>query len=565
MQSNRSLEGLFSSFSPDGNTYAIATSDGRLRLFDSGNGRLKVALGNKNSSSIFNSLASASVNENITSFSWIPSKEAACATASGLIVGTASGHVQLYDVQRGEIVWRTKDAKEGGVYAVSYSAGQNVILCSGRASSISIISAADGSLIRRVEASRYALTSLSLSSDHRFVLTGSSTFQLLQSDTFERVAKYTGHQNQVKTIRFVDGMDLFVSAGTGERDIAIWQAPPPAFLTRNQCRAAVSLPLERPAVHVDAVGVPDAGAEEGEKEEEEMVDAATKEQMRRLNGQFFVSAVTETGVLYVWACRAEATASVAEKGAEKGVEADSKSKERSGRVKVTWTLALKVSVQASSSASAGEVIFASKLVLQGGSPSSNSPSSFPPSSPTCTVLIARGTTAKPVFDTLAVPSYSSASSSSSSSPAEVVLASVGGLLLGKGTTAVIGAATAVKADKSIQSLPRKAHDAATIVGVLNEGLPVLQRRMAAAGSEEGKGTRRGVEASLDRKKRPLDRRPSSEDGEGAKEDEEEEEEEEEKEKEKEEKEEEGVYWIHFQNQEMHDLWKKEEWWGLAKR
>ncbi|PNH09593.1 WD repeat domain-containing protein [Tetrabaena socialis] len=290
--------GLLCSFSPAGDQFALAGPDGRVRVFDTGTGRLLVSLGGPADSGKANggALANGHLVEAHTCLAWVSTKEKGkkkqAVGVRGVAVGTAAGDVKLYDVQLGQLKWLTVDAVQGGVKALAFSAAQGLVLATGASGSIVSLSVDEGEVKQRFEASKYAITSIALAPDSKQLFGGGSSMQLWDLAQQERTAKYTGHPTEVRAVTFVPGQPHAVSAGSGERHVALWEVPP-AKKSKKQHPAVTTLHLEAPAVQLDAACV-----SEGES--------------------FSVGAVSESGEAYVWMCHRDSAAGAGEGDGERG-------------------------------------------------------------------------------------------------------------------------------------------------------------------------------------------------------------------------------------------------------
>ncbi|GFR42926.1 hypothetical protein Agub_g3822 [Astrephomene gubernaculifera] len=428
------LDKLLCSFSPSGDQFAIAGADGRVRVFDTGSGRLVVSLGGATESGKANGgpVGNGHLVEAHTCITWVVIKEKGkkkqAVGVRGVAVGTAAGDVKLYDVQLGELKWRAVDAVQGGVKSLAFSADQGVILATGSSCSIVTLSADSGEVKKRFEASKYPITCMALSPDGKHVFGGGSSMQLWNVEQQERAAKYTGHPTEVRAVAFVPGQRHAVSAASGERHVAIWDVPP-AKKSKKQHPAVTTLNLEDPAVQLDAASV-----SEGET--------------------FNVAAVSEGGEAYVWLCHRETAAGMDGADAKTGLACQ-------------LVMRLRVGDGGSKGANAGRDEAVLGIRFQPG-----------PAGPS--LLVARGSSAKPAFETLAVPSEAPPAA------ADVIvsLRPVGGVLL-PGGKADNGATATL--DKSIQPRPRQAPTSGpgvTVLGTDNIGQPVVTRTAAEAASRK---------------------------------------------------------------------------------
>ncbi|KAG2422682.1 hypothetical protein HXX76_015846 [Chlamydomonas incerta] len=267
--------------------------------------------------------------------------------------------------------------------------------------------------------------------------------QLWDVTSEERAAKYTGHPTEVRAVAFVPGQPHAISAAAGERHVAVWDVPP-AKKSKKQHPAVTTLSLEEPAVAVDAACV-----SEGET--------------------FSVGAVSEGGEAYVWVCHRDAAG---------GGDADGGDATGGSRASLACQLVMRLRVGDGSAAKGSHAGRDEGILGVQFQPGPAGPS----------LLVARGTSAKPAFETLAVPSEAGAD-------VVVSLRPVGGVLLQANQKGAAAAASAPGAqDKSVQPRPKQAATSGagvTVLGTDNIGAPVLSR--AAAEAAAASGRKRGAE------------------------------------------------------------------------
>ncbi|KAG1676919.1 hypothetical protein FOA52_014795 [Chlamydomonas sp. UWO 241] len=402
---------MHAAFSPTGDALAIATADGRVRTYDSGTGRLRATLGADGSN--------GALTEANTCIAWVGAKRKESSkkksvgsgvASSALVVGTASGDVKAYDTAMGELKWRAAGCVDGSVSAVTYSNG--VVYATG-AKSVVALDAATGEVKGSFEASKHAMSCLAISPDCETAFGGGSVLSLWDISSQERKAKFTGHPAPARAAVFSPDGGHAVSAATGERHVAVWCAAAPKKAKKAQ-GAVASLALDDAAVSLDVCSHGDDG--------------------------FCVAAVSEAGEAYVWAC-----SGVGEGAVEQRLLA---------RVRVGTAAPTKGAL-----GGAEEGILAAKLTAGSEGP---------------TLLVARGSSAKPSFETVPVPLPSD--STNNGEAALVSLSpSSGGLLLDASASA--GSAR----------VPNTAHTRAdvTVLGSENLGAPVLTRVGVTSAADAG--------------------------------------------------------------------------------
>jgi len=439
------MEGLICSFSPSGDALAIATADGKVRTYDTGTGRLRSSLssGPNNKVGDGSTLSNGLLTEKHTCIGWVggrrekSKKKQGAAVGGGVIVGTAAGDVKLYDTQLGELKWRSENVIEGGVTSVAYSSADGgVVYATGASCEIAALDLETGAVRSRFEASKHPLSCLAVSPDQRHALGGGSSLALWDLVSQERKAKYTGHPTPVRAISFAPDGSHAVSAASGERHLAVWSSaePPAKKAKKSVAPAAATLSLEDPPVSLDTCPLGEAGEAQG--------------------SGFHVAAVSECGEAYVWACQA---------GADDGkVAAQLLARVRVGATPAKGTAAGKQ-----------EVIMCARLQQGTEGPS---------------LLVARGSSAKPVFEVVPVRS------SGGEQPAVIALTpSTEGALLPSSAAKAKQVVVAAEGLERPKPLSHTRNDV-TVLGPDNEGQAVLVRTAAAAGTS---GRKRGEPEAAD--------------------------------------------------------------------
>ncbi|KAK9833465.1 hypothetical protein WJX81_007454 [Elliptochloris bilobata] len=431
-------EGLHTAFSPGQDFLAIASNSGRLRTFDTSTGRLALNTAGGAAPGAAGRNSGSGLAGEVTALCW-----AAAPAKAGqllLVVGTAAGDVRAFSAATGEVAWATQGCNEGGVTSVANAAGAGaggMVYCVGADAAVCALDPSSGTLAARWGAGNHPLACVAASPGCQAVLVGSSSLALWDVACQKRTAKLTGHTTPVQALAFSPGGRWALSAASGERHVAIWAAAGQAGAKaggkekkRKAAAAAGLLALEEPAVSL-------ATAADGADGDE---DAC-----------FQVAAVSEAGRAYVWECRADAA----------------------GRVEAA--LRARISVCSRPSAESPDAVLAAD---------------FEASSSGATLLVARGSSAKPDFERVALPAAGEAA-------AEVQLEPrLGGVLLqdaagtsGRGAGAVGGSG------RGPPATARAGGAQAAAVGPEAADAALLKPTLAGASGGPGRRKRRAEELS----------------------------------------------------------------------
>ncbi|KAK9919005.1 hypothetical protein WJX75_008642 [Coccomyxa subellipsoidea] len=355
-------ESLLVAFSPKLEYLATGSRDGRLKAFDTASGSLlfNISSAAKPSQGHLAGLAPSTGSEQSTCIAWAygPDKAKkngrATANAAGrlmLVVGTAAGNVRAFSAATAKELWAVNGCNEGGVTSLAYEAdaGASGLLYSvGADGSVCALDAASGAQVVKFKAGSHPLSCVGAAPDCQSVLVGSSSLALYNVAEQKRVAKFMGHSLPVRAIAFSPSGGHALSASEGERQVALWALPAAAAAPSKKSRPSAGLlSLEEPALQL-ATSAASSSTEPNEA------------------SSFQVAAVSTAGRAYVWSC------SIAEE---------------SGRV--SSSLNLRVSVEASTSETVHNQGEGGILAAQFESPE--------------TLLLARGSAAKPTFERIKLP------------------------------------------------------------------------------------------------------------------------------------------------------------------
>ncbi|EIE18810.1 NUC189-domain-containing protein [Coccomyxa subellipsoidea C-169] len=273
----------------------------------------------------------------------------AVANAAGrlmLVVGTAAGNVRAFSAATAKELWAANGCNEGGVTSLAFEAdagAAGLLYSVGSNNHVCALDVASGAQVVKFKAGSHPLSCVGAAPDCQSVLVGSSSLALWNVAEQKRVAKFMGHSLPVRAIAFSPSGSHALSASEGERQVALWALPTIAATTSKKSRPSVGLlSLEEPAVQLATSAASSDSAADGAS-------------------SFQVAAVSTAGRAYVWSC------STAEEGD-----------------RVSSSLSVRVSVEASTSETVHNQGEGGILAAQFESPD--------------TLLLARGSVAKPVFE-----------------------------------------------------------------------------------------------------------------------------------------------------------------------
>ncbi|CAL8463784.1 g3318 [Coccomyxa elongata] len=355
-------ESLLVAFSPNLEYLATATRDGRLKAFDTASGSLlfNISTAVAAPEGRLAGLAPSTGSEQISCVAWAlgPDKAKkngrAGASAAGrllLAVGSAAGNVRAFSAATAKETWAAKGCNEGGVASLAFEAeagAAGVLYSVGADSRVCALDASSGEQVLKFKAGSHPLTCIGAARDCQSVLVGSSSLALWNIAEQKRLAKFMGHSLPVCAIAFSPSGGHALSASEGERQVALWELPAKdGAAPSKKSRPSVGLlSMEEPAV--------------------QLATSAAASSTPNQASSFQVAAVSTAGRAYVWSCSA--------------AEEDRR---------ITGSLTMRVSVEASSSETAHTQGEGSILAAHFESPE--------------TLLLARGSAAKPVLERIKLP------------------------------------------------------------------------------------------------------------------------------------------------------------------
>lgn len=266
------LKDLLTAFSPSADFLAIATGDGRVKIWDTINGQMQSEFAGIGSSPV---MTEGHLSLDYTCMKWNPSsakKGKKKRRGSLLALGTGAGDVLGLDTTMGQLRWRANDCHPGGVRAVSFESNGRVLYSTGADGMVCELDCETGHLNQKEKASKKAVSCLAISSDGRSLATASAELKVFDLLDRKKLQKFTGHPNSVRAMLFTENGKYIISSAAGERHVTMWKCDG----SNGNGAAACVLSMEQPAVALDCKTF----GEDGEG--------------------LSVLAVSEIGVAYIW-------------------------------------------------------------------------------------------------------------------------------------------------------------------------------------------------------------------------------------------------------------------------
>ncbi|XP_050491841.1 WD repeat-containing protein 43 [Bombus huntii] len=242
-------------FSSDGEYFAHCGNDGKLKIWDTGTGRLKQEyVSNSHLSSPCCVLAWLYVSSRTTNTSPSPWKKRRKKSISeesnqkGIVaMGSTNGRVTLYDTTT-SLVTAQLNGHSGNVTAVTWS--ENVGLFSA-ANDHHIIqwNLQENGVRCKWKSGKGKTVSLAVSPDGKSLLSGERVIKWWNLDTKQLVRTFTGHANEVSclhTVQMTSGNNYVISGACGDGYLNVWALDE----QRNERTAVASLALQDDPISV---------------------------------------------------------------------------------------------------------------------------------------------------------------------------------------------------------------------------------------------------------------------------------------------------------------------------
>lgn len=287
--SSPNLRDLLTSFSPSSDFFAVASADGRIKIWDALKGQLQTEFADITSSSspddedaplggARSERGRGHLAVDYKCMKWVQlkpkKKKKKKADSSLLVLGTGSGDVLALDVSLGQLKWKVCDCHPGGVTAISFSGHTSCIYTAGVDGMVCQIDSSTGSVVGKFKSSRKAISALCISADGKLIATAASQLKIFDCSNNKKIKKFSGHPVSVRCAIFSGDGKYILSSAVGERYIAIWKMD-----GGKKQSASCVLALEHPAIILDTKG--------SDSESSEVTG-------------LYVLAISEAGICYLW-------------------------------------------------------------------------------------------------------------------------------------------------------------------------------------------------------------------------------------------------------------------------
>lgn len=256
-----SIRDVLTSVSPSLEFLAISSGDGRIKIWDTIKGHIQTDFANiasTDETDFFAKPEGGHLSVDYTCMKWLSleKKKKRKLRNSLLILGTGGGDVLALDVSAGQSKWRFSDCHPGGVTAISSPTVGSCVYTAGVDGMVCELDSMTGNLLRKFKASSKAISSMSVSSDGKFLATAAAQLKIFNCSDFKKMQKFSGHPGAVRCMTFSDDGKYVLSSAVGERYVAVWEVD-----SSKKKSACCVLAMDHPAIFIDSksFGLDDSG------------------------------------------------------------------------------------------------------------------------------------------------------------------------------------------------------------------------------------------------------------------------------------------------------------------
>ncbi|KAK8925784.1 hypothetical protein KSP39_PZI018127 [Platanthera zijinensis] len=270
---------LLATFSPSSDFLAIASADGRIKIWDTFKGQLQTEFTNFQSTPDELEMQTESKRGHLAfdykCMKWVQleSKKKKHG-GSFLVLGTGGGDALAVEVSTGELRWRICDCHPGmamivsvkniwfhrGVSAIAFSRNNSYIYTAGLDGMVCQIDWSIGSIISKFRSSTKGISTLAISAekfdrmqsallDGNVLAAAAGLLKIFGCRDNKKIQKFSGHPVSVRCMIFSEDGNIILTSGVGERHIAIWKID-----GGEKKSASCVLSMEHPAIFLDSRG-----------------------------------------------------------------------------------------------------------------------------------------------------------------------------------------------------------------------------------------------------------------------------------------------------------------------
>ncbi|XP_044484035.1 WD repeat-containing protein 43 isoform X2 [Mangifera indica] len=208
------LKSLMTSFTPDGEFFAVLSPNGVVKIWSTSDGTLLAEWKHPDGDTI--------VGYSCMACSFVGKKRRKERGTFLLALGTSEGEMLVIDAFSGETKWKSTGHHSGGVAALSFANRGRSLHVVGRRGMAFVMKSESGEVIREFGASEKPISCLAFSCDEKNVALASDGIRVLSMESGKEVLKCADNVGQVQYLSISDDAKTIVTSCSGEKHLQVW-------------------------------------------------------------------------------------------------------------------------------------------------------------------------------------------------------------------------------------------------------------------------------------------------------------------------------------------------------
>ncbi|XP_020106103.1 WD repeat-containing protein 43 isoform X2 [Ananas comosus] len=205
---------LLSSFTSDGDRFAVLSPDGTIRILDTLSGTVVAEWRDL--------YVDSTISYSCISCGYIGKKRKRDQKTFLLAIGTETGDVLAVDILTNQKRWVNSECHSGGVAALCFTKKGRILYSAGTDGMVYELNSDTGENIGQFNASKRSITSLTLSRDEKVMAVASNKTRLFSWEDKKELLKIPSDYGTVQYIAVSDDGDVAVSSVTGHKQLQMW-------------------------------------------------------------------------------------------------------------------------------------------------------------------------------------------------------------------------------------------------------------------------------------------------------------------------------------------------------
>ncbi|XP_057514441.1 uncharacterized protein LOC130796154 isoform X3 [Actinidia eriantha] len=208
------LKSLITSFTPDGEIFAILSRNGVVKIWNSNSGTL-LAEWRQSDEVSFSCMACSFVGKKHRK------QRGTCLVA----LGSDAGEVLAVDVFTGEKKWKSTECHPGGIAGLCFTNRGRILLIVGNDGVAFEMNSVTGEVVKKFKVSKTRISSLAYCYDEKILAlaSGSGKTRILSWENEKELVKFSADGGLVQHISISDDAKTIVTSGVGEKHLQVWK------------------------------------------------------------------------------------------------------------------------------------------------------------------------------------------------------------------------------------------------------------------------------------------------------------------------------------------------------